>query len=298
MNSPIEISRFHVLSYSWDEFIPRLEAYDENLEEIVSLPLDKLNVTISEERRCIGSFGDKYRPCLSKTSVGRLTQCRECMGDWADIQKCIFEPQCEGDGCEHNYFCNRLHVVYLAVYGTLVKVGMTSASRLIRRGIEQGADAIVPIFSCRDRQEARNLEKETSMKFGILQEIRATKIATQWTHPPSKDVCDNILTHYRNRIASWRSTIDEEITHLENYPIKSYPRTPPKRVGTAGNHVGKVLGVKGRFMLYRSWRGNSKLLNLNDIPSRTIVLKAEDSKDYGFVPEEQRRWEQRSLDLC
>ena len=286
----------HVLDFYWDGFVPRLKAYDADAGVVVAIPLDRLDMSVSEERRCIGSFEDDYRPCPTRRTVGRFVQCRTCMGDWAEAQRCVFEPQCAGGSCEHRDFCGRRHVVYLAAYGTLVKVGMTSAARLRRRGIEQGADAIVPVLMCQDRQEARRLEKEVSARFRLPQELRVTRIAAQWTHPPSRDVSENVLTNHRRRIASWRRIMGEEVLHLDGYPVSSYPRTPPTAAGTAGHHAGEVLGVKGRFMIYRPWGGESRLLDLSDLPSRTAAPGSIDARVPG--PElAERRWEQRPLDL-
>lgn len=291
-----ESPALHVLDFYWDEFTPRLEAYDADAGEVVAIPLDRLDMSVSEERRCVGSFEGGYRPCSDGRPVGRTAQCRQCMGSWADVQRCVFEPQCTGGSCEHHDFCGRRHVVYLAAYGTLVKVGMTSAARVRRRGIEQGADAIVPVLMCQDRQEARRLEKETSARFRIPQELRVSKIASQWTHPPSRDVSENLLTYHRRRLASWRPIMDEEVQHLDGHPVRAYPRTPPTAAGTAGHHGGEVLGVKGRFMIYRPPGGESRLLDLSDLPSRTVVLGPGDARTPPLDITE-RRWEQMPLDL-
>lgn len=290
---------FHVLDFSWDGFAPRLEAYDAEAGTAILLPLETLDMTVSEERICIGSFDPEYRPCPARRPVRRFAQCRSCAGDWAEVQECVFEPQCTGDSCHHGDFCGRRHVVYLAAYGTLVKVGMTSAGRLLRRGIEQGADAIVPVLLCRNRQEARRLEKKTSERLRLPQEIRVNRMAAQWTHPPSKDVIENSLATHRLRVASWHEFVDEEVTHLDGYPVRAHPRSPPSVATTAGHHAGAVLGVKGRYMIYRLPGGESRLLDLSDLPSRTVIL-SQTGGDAPISAMEARRpsWRQSPLDLC
>ena len=285
----------HVLDFYWDDFVPRLEAYDADARATVAIPLDRLDMSVSEERRCVGSFKESYRPCPTNSPVARFAQCRSCMGDWAEVQKCVFEPQCTGESCKHRDFCGRVHVVYLAAYGTLVKVGMTSAARVRRRGIEQGADAIVPVLMCQDRQEARRLEKETSARFRIPQELRVSRIAAQWTHPSSQEVSENVLMTHRRRIASWRPVLDEEVVQLDGYPMRAYPRTPPSAAEVVGHHAGEVLGMKGRFMIYRPLDGTSRLLDLSRLPSHAVVLRSTDPPAH--PPRPSRRWEQRSLDI-
>ncbi|GEM_PF-359712 len=291
-----EDASFHVLDFSWDGFVPRLEAYDAGSGTVVMLPLDVLDMTVSSERECIGSFDRGYRPCPARRPVGRFVQCRSCMGDWADVRKCVFEPQCTGDGCVHGDFCGRRHVVYLAAYGTLVKVGMTSATRLLRRGIEQGADAIVPVLMCRDRQEARHLEKEVSKRLRLPQEIRAGRIAAQWTHPPSRDVIENSLATHRLRIASWHEVMDEEVVHLDGYPMHAHPPAPPAVAEVAGRHAGAVLGIKGRYMIYRHPDGESWMLDLSDLPSRTVIVSPA-SRDEVETGARTPSWTQTALDL-
>lgn len=261
---------YHVLDFYWDGFVPHLEAYDVRSQQVVELPLDTLDMTVSEGRWCVGSFDGGYRPCPSRRAVRDQAQCRDCMGDWAPVQRCVFEPQCTGDRCEHKDFCGRQHVVYLAFYGTLVKVGMTSAGRVERRGIEQGADAIAPVVMCKDRQEARALEKEVSRRLKLPQELRAARIAAQWTHPPSKGPIANAFDTHRRRIAQWHEVLDAEVIFLDRYPVCEHPRSPPAVVATPGRHVGEVLGVKGRYLIFRRPGGESAMLDLSDLPARMV----------------------------
>lgn len=263
----------HVLDYRWDGFVPRLEAYDLADRRVEVLPLDVLDMAVSEERRCVGSFSDGYRPCPSARRVAGFTQCRSCMGDWAPVQRCVFEPQCTGDRCEHRDFCGRRHVVYLAFYGTLVKVGMTSAGRVERRGIEQGADAIAPVLMCRDRQEARALEKEVSRRFKLPQELRVARVAAQWTHPPSRELIANAFATHRRRVAAWREVMDEGLLFLDRYPVRAHPRSPPAPVAAPGRHRGEVMGVKGRYLIFRQTGGGCGLLDLSDLPSRLVSVQ-------------------------
>jgi hypothetical protein len=264
----------HVLSYHWDDFVPRLEYYDLNDQDIDELPLDRLALEVSPDRRCVGRFdGDSYRPCPRHRRVRSFTVCRECASDWLPVQKCVFEPQCTGDGCDHPEFCGRKHFVYLASYGRLLKVGMTSAGRLKERAIEQGADAVRPLFECSSRQEARMLEKETSARFKIPQDIRIDRIARQWTARPVREEMTNVQVTYLRRIARWRPPLDAEIVFLPDYPVSELPRSPPRVAEPDGPMRGKVLGVKGRFMIFRpEGREESRLLDLRGLEGHYIRL--------------------------
>ncbi len=261
-----------VLSFHWDDFTPHLVFYDKPTSRLGELPLDRLALAIGEEKDCVGRFDEGgYHPCPQGRRVKDFSMCKECMSPWVPVQKCVFEPQCNGDRCDHPEFCGRKHYVYLASFGNLIKVGMTSAIRLRERAIEQGADAVRPLFECRDRREARTLEKETSKRFKIPQEIRIKKIAQTWTSRPSRESMGNVHDHYLGRIARWRETLDAELMFLDSYPMREFPRTAPEVVRTGGLHRGEVLGVKGRFMMFRpEKRLETRLLDLSDLPARSV----------------------------
>ncbi|MDW5561996.1 MAG: DUF2797 domain-containing protein [Methanomassiliicoccus sp.] len=264
----------HILSYHWDDFEPHLTIYDRAARKVDELPLDRLALAVGGERTCVGRFDEHgYRPCPADRRVGRFETCQACAAPWIPVLDCVFEPQCNGDRCDHPEFCVRRHLVYLASFGNLIKVGMTSASRLRERAIEQGADAVRPIFECRDRREARTLEKETSRRFKIPQEIRISRVARTWTGRPSKEAMQHVHEHYLDRIGRWRQPVEAELTFLDAYPLRTMPRSPPQAARTEGVHRGEVLGVKGRFMIYRDDRtGRSMLLNLSDLPARNVAV--------------------------
>jgi hypothetical protein len=106
----------HFLTYYWNDFTPHLLAYDLQEKKVVEVALDRLAMTVSENKRCVGSFDEEgeYHPCPAHHRVNVFAKCQECISPWVPVQACIFEPRCNGDMCDHPDFCNRLHVVYLA----------------------------------------------------------------------------------------------------------------------------------------------------------------------------------------
>ncbi len=264
----------HVLSYHWDEFSPHLVFYDKATTRLGELPLDRLAMAVGDEKDCVGRFDhDGYHPCPQGRQVDGFSICKQCMAPWVPVQKCVFEPQCNGERCDNPEFCRRKHYVYLAFFGTLVKVGMTSTIRLRERAIEQGADAVRPLFECRDRREARNLEKETSRRFKIPQEIRIKRIARTWTSRPSQESIGNVHDHYVGRIAKWKAPFDADLIFLDAYPIGEFPRTAPEVIRTGGLHRGDVIGIKGSYMMFRpEKRREVRLLDLSDLPARSVRM--------------------------
>jgi hypothetical protein len=146
-------------------------------------------------------------------------------------------------------------------------VGMTSLRRLRERAIEQGADAVAPMFRCKSRMEARQLEREVSKRFKIRQELRIKTIAKEWTMVPSKEIIENNYDTYRRRIGTWREVMSEGLEHLDHYPLRELPTSTPEVACIEGLQLGKVMGIKGRFMIFRR-SGTAHLLDLSDLPSR------------------------------
>lgn len=83
----------------------------------------------------------------------------------------------------------------------------------------------------------------------------------------------NIHDHYLGRIAKWREPFDADLTFLDAYPIDELPRTAPEVTRTSGLHRGEVVGVKGRYLMFRpEKRRDVRLLDLSDLPSRSVRL--------------------------
>ena len=261
----------HVLSFHWDGFDPHLLLYDRTARKVDELPLDRLALAVGEGRTCVGRFSEHgYQPCPAQRAVGRFETCQACAEPWIPVLGCVFEPRCDGGLCDRPEFCSRRHVVYLASFGNLIKVGMTSASRLKERAIEQGADAVRPLFECQDRKEARTLEKETSRRYKIPQEIRAARFTKAWTGKPSAEAIRHVHEHYLERISRWKEPAKAEIIFLDRYPVRELPRSPPLSVPTPGAHRGEVMGIKGRHMLVRDRMGRPRLLDLSDLQTRNV----------------------------
>ncbi len=263
----------HVISFYWEDFSPHLIAYDKEKNRLDDISLSgDLDLLVSNQRRCVG-FEDheSYHPCPSGGRAGTFGICRSCSSKFLPDQRCVFEPKCEGDLCDHPDFCVRDHVVYLAYFGTLMKVGMTSEKRLRERAIEQGADAIAPIFRCKGRHQAREMEREVSKRFKINQEYRAKRILAQL----ERDIpWEKIEAKYRNtliRLNLWKEPLEAPLTRLDRYPFPQ-ESISVRLKEVEGHHLGSILGAKGRYLIYRAADGLCAL-DLSNLPSRYVALK-------------------------
>lgn len=259
----------HVVSFYWDDFVPHLEAYDLGEGTVAEIDLSSIDMLVSESRRCVGRFDENgYHPCPNNAVVRGFLQCSSCASAWIPIQECIFEPRCDGDECDCD-FCRRTHIVYAAFTGHAVKIGMTSESRLKTRGIEQGADAIAPLFDCENRLAARLLEKRISKDLGLKQFVSRGRIAKWFATPPSKGEIERSHKNIVDTLKESRRDVRDELEILDGYPAKSILKHPPRLAQTTGSHFGETLCIKGKFLVYRDeTTGSPVMLEIADTPSR------------------------------
>jgi hypothetical protein len=274
----------HALSWEWKGFLPGLVVFDLGKGEVDAprhfLPGDRLDLSISPHRRCIGSFeGGVYRPCMMRRVVsGQHDQCPQCASSWIPVQNCIFEPACDG---LHDMPCGKggsicalPHHVYAAFFGDLIKVGMTLSSRLLERGIEQGADAMAMLGTYPNRQAARRAENDISRAVKATQWVRRnTFLRLQARHLDREE--------YQSMLDRALSPVAGELVHpspvqlLDNYPLTTPDLSRTGFVDLPGRHRGEVLGCKGKFLFYRLREGDVKVLDMASVPSHFITLGQE-----------------------
>jgi hypothetical protein len=259
----------HIIGYAWRGFEPVVNLYEPGSGRILEMKLDSLDLILSKKKTCVGRFErNTYHPCPQTAEVKSFSQCRKCASLWIPIQECVFEPRCRGERCDCD-FCSRGHLVYAAFIGTSIKVGMTGGGRLEIRGIEQGADAIVPLVECESRLDARNMENTLAKRLGLTQRIPQRSALKAITAPADKA---HVIRKYREileKAGSFYQPLGEEILFLDDYPIERLDNAP-LLASTAGMHRGELLGLKGKFAIYRESNGSTKALNLSDCVARRL----------------------------
>jgi len=270
----------HALWYHWDGFKPCLDVFELEKGEVEPLDLvsrmKSLNLAVSEERECIGSYqAGVYKPCPTRSAVqGAFDQCRSCAGTWIPVQECLFEPQCPGDLCD-SPLCRKRHVVYATFFGDLIKIGMTAGSRLEERAIEQGADAVVRLSEFPNRQAAREAEKDIARRLRAPQRVMARQVAAEIARNPGVDELRKKYERISESIGDHYELMSEPMVILDEYPgrdVLSELATPPELVDVVGAHVGELLGVKGRYLFFEDLEGRVLMLAASELPSRFLEL--------------------------
>jgi len=260
----------HALDFYWQGFEPGLTCYDSRENEVSEFDLERVDFVVSQRKSCIGYFDDddKYILCPRNASVTRFAQCAECSREsFLPFQDCVFDPKCEGEKCDLE-FCRREHVLYVAFYDTRVKIGMSSNRRVEKRLIEQGADAYAILGTFPNRKRARDTEKEISNRLRLPQFYRQEVLLRNFSR--SLDVRGIEGRHEALSITLGEAygLRPEPIRWLDGYPLELPLSRSPRLQGTVGRHKGRLVGFKGKWLVYE--QDGLRALNLSDIEARFL----------------------------
>ncbi len=211
--------------------------------------------------------------------------CFPCMQKLARCDTCIMSPEkCHYDqgtcrepdwGKTH---CMTDHIVYLANSSGL-KVGITRASQVPTRWMDQGAITALPIIRVATRQLS-----------GLVEVIfkQHTSDKTNWRKMLKNEVPELDLFEERERLFDLAA---EELDHLMNlhgfnaiqflddaelyqfdYPVLEYPhKVSSLNLDKTPEVSGKLMGVKGQYLIL-----DSGVINMRKYGSYQIALEMND----------------------
>lgn len=198
-------------------------------------------------------------PCFQSSPQGsecilRPELCRAHLGEGRDI---------EWEQKNHN----QPHVVYLAA-SDIVKVGVTRATQVPTRWIDQGASSAIILAETSNRYEAGVIEVE-------LKALFADK--TNWQRMLKNEIDESIdLENEKWSLAEQLPSdiIDffsenDEITEL-NYPVIQFPSKVKSVSFEKQTEIGgKLMGIKGQYLLFE----DGSVLNIRKHGGFEIELK-------------------------
>ena len=200
-------------------------------------------------RRTNKSFSQGYcYPCFKK-----LPQCDTCI---MSPERCHHELGTCRDPQWGERFCMTDHVVYLA-NSSGIKVGITRASQLPTRWLDQGASQALPILRVATRQQS-----------GLVEDLLRSQVAdrTNWRAllkgdaepldlPQIReqvfDACAEGLQALQQRfgLQAIQPLADAEVVQIR-YPIESYPGKIVSLDLEKNPLVeGTLLGIKGQYLI-------------------------------------------------
>ncbi|MAM70806.1 MAG: hypothetical protein CMP91_06680 [Gammaproteobacteria bacterium] len=195
------------------------------------------------------SFNQGYcYPCFQK-----LAQCDSCI---VSPEKCHFEAGTCREPLWAEEFCMQDHIVYLA-NSSGVKVGITRASQVPTRWIDQGAIQALPVFRVRTRQQSgfmevlfrQHISDKTNWRTMLKGETEELDLAAD--RDRLLDECRKDIQELQERFGVHAlSTLNGMKTVHIDYPVREFPQSI-KSIGfdKEPRINGKLLGIKGQYLI-------------------------------------------------
>ncbi len=220
-----------------------------------------------------GPFSLKYLGEIHCVNCGRKTKksfnqgyCFPCLRKLAECDGCIIRPETchfhEGTCREPDWgrkHCLQSHIVYFANTSGL-KVGITRASQVPTRWIDQGATVALPVVEVTERLHSGLLE--TAIKKHMHDK-------TDWRRmlrgePDPIDLIarrDELRDELETEIAKLPGTevsdagtatiLNEDTTFDFNYPVQQYPeKVKSITLDKVPEVTGELQGIKGQYLIF------------------------------------------------
>ncbi|MEN5035038.1 DUF2797 domain-containing protein [Pseudomonas sp. TWI929] len=201
-------------------------------------------------KRTKTSFSQGYcYPCMTK-----LAQCDVCI---MAPEKCHYDAGTCREPSWGEQFCMTDHVVYLA-NSSGIKVGITRATQLPTRWLDQGASQALPIMRVATRQQS-----------GLVEDVLRSQVPdrTNWRAllkgdaevldlPAIRDqvfdACADGLRELQGRfgLQAIQPLPDAEVVQM-NYPVEAYPKKIVSfNLDKDPVAEGTLLGIKGQYLIF------------------------------------------------
>ncbi|AYN11946.1 DUF2797 domain-containing protein [Pseudomonas putida] len=201
-------------------------------------------------KRTKTSFSQGYcYPCMTK-----LAQCDVCI---MAPEKCHYDAGTCREPSWGEQFCMTDHVVYLA-NSSGIKVGITRATQLPTRWLDQGASQALPIMRVATRQQS-----------GLVEDVLRSQVPdrTNWRALLKGDAevldlpaireqifeaCADGLRELQGRfgLQAIQPLPDAEVVEM-NYPVEAYPKKIVSfNLDKDPVAEGTLLGIKGQYLIF------------------------------------------------
>ncbi|MFK3828327.1 DUF2797 domain-containing protein [Pseudomonas fulva] len=201
-------------------------------------------------KRTKSSYSQGYcYPCMTK-----LAQCDMCI---MAPERCHYDAGTCRDPSWGEQFCMTDHVVYLA-NSSGIKVGITRATQLPTRWLDQGASQALPILRVATRQQS-----------GLVEDLLRSQVPdrTNWRALLKGDAAlldlpalrDQVLEacaeglgqlHARFGLQAIQPLTDAEVVHM-TYPVQAYPtKVVSFNLDKTPIVEGTLLGIKGQYLIF------------------------------------------------
>ncbi len=235
----------------------------------------KVSMTFSGNINCVHcgrstnkSFNQGYcYPCFQK-----LAQCDSCI---VSPEKCHYDSGTCREPLWADEFCMQDHIVYLA-NSSGIKVGITRASQIPTRWIDQGAVEALPVFRVRSRQQSGFLELLFKQHISDKTNWRAMlkgengNIDLEQQRDKLLQECAEDIQDLQNRFGIHAiSILNGMNTVLIDYPVTTYPSTVTSLSFDKEKDIsGTLQGIKGQYLIL-----DSGVLNIRKFGGYDISIR-------------------------
>ncbi|MDW3713589.1 MULTISPECIES: DUF2797 domain-containing protein [Pseudomonas] len=216
------------------------------------------------------SFAQGYcYPCFTK-----LAQCDSCI---MSPERCHYEAGTCREPAWGESFCMTDHVVYLA-NSSGIKVGITRATQVPTRWIDQGARQALPIMRVATRQQS-----------GLVEDLLRSQVAdrTNWRAllkgeaealdlPAMREAifqaCDAGIQGLQQRFGLQSVQKLEDVEPLEiRYPVEAYPtKVVSLDLDKTPVVEGTLRGIKGQYLIL-----DTGVINIRKFTAYQVVASSE-----------------------
>lgn len=245
-------------------------------EKIPANPLlgEEISLLFNGEIHCVHcgrttkkSFNQGYCfPCFQK-----LAQCDSCI---IHPEKCHFDQgTCREPGWGEQ-FCMQDHIVYLA-NSSGIKVGITRATQIPTRWIDQGAIQALPIIRVRSRLQSGLLEvmfkQHITDKTNWRSMLKSNNdlLDLEGERDRLLEACQEELQEMEERFGFFGLSVMNGIDTLTiRYPVQQVPEKISSFNFDKDSEVrGVLLGIKGQYLIF-----DSGVINLRRFGGYSIEL--------------------------
>jgi len=216
----------------------------------------KISLTFSGKINCVycgretnKSFNQGYcYPCFQK-----LAQCDSCI---VSPEKCHYESGTCREPLWADEFCMQDHIVYLA-NSSGIKIGITRASQIPTRWVDQGAVQALPVFRVRNRQQSGFLEllfkqhisDKTNWRAMLKGETENLDLEQHRQHLLAE--CSEEIQALQDRFGIHAISILTGMKSISiDYPVESYPATVTSLNFDKETKIeGNLEGIKGQYLI-------------------------------------------------
>lgn len=235
-----------IIKFKWKNWKPVLVL----TKSEIALFDNDINIAIGE-LYCTGfKKNNKHFPCPKNERLEEGWQCSSC-ARMDDFSRCV---RCDGSTCSNaEKRCECIqndYYIYLAAFGSLLKVGMSHDWRSLQRFVEQGADFAARVAHVKDGKIARKLEQHVKQTLNAIDRVKGDQKFDQLFKDPCmavKNINNAIMLLHK---ANVNYLIEPEIEDLRSYYRLDKVRTNPAKLEiTSGSVIsGRTVACKGNLI--------------------------------------------------